>query len=72
MKGPTTMITPYEMMFRGGVMSHYRPVSRWQERREINQALKEIMPTDKTWQLALLAVAVVTTCCVLFVQWWLI
>lgn len=64
------MLNPYIMMFRGGTMSEYRPVSRWQERREINSALKDIMPTDKSWQVALLAVAVIVANLILFVRWW--
>lgn len=66
------MINPYEMMFRGGVMSQYRPISRWQERREINQALRDVMPKDKTWQVILLSTAVIAANVILFVQWWMI
>lgn len=64
-------MTPYEMMFRSGVISHYRPLRRWQERAMINKALKDIMPQDKSWQVILLFAALMIACAVLFVRWWL-
>lgn len=64
-------MNPYEMMFRSGVMSQYRPIRRWQERRMINQALRDVMPVDKSWQVILLATAVIAANVILFVRWWL-
>ena len=63
-------MNPYEMMLRSGVMAECRPVSRWKERRMVNQALKGIMPQDKTWQVVLLSTGIVASCIVLFVRWW--
>lgn len=63
-------MNPYEMMLRSGVMSQYRPIRRWQERMMIRQALKDIMPVDKSWQVILLATAVIAANVILFVRWW--
>jgi hypothetical protein len=52
-------------------MKQYKPMTRWQERRMINKALEDILPPDRTWQVALLAAALVFGFLVLFVRWWL-
>ena len=64
-------MTRYNMMLRSGVMTEYRPMSRWQERRMINKALEDILPPDRTWQLALLAAGLIIGFLALFVRWWL-
>ena len=65
------MLNPYSLMFRSGVMKRYKPMSRWQERRMINKALEDILPPDRTWQVALLAAVVVIGNVILFARWWL-
>ena len=62
-------MNPYEMMFRSGVMSEWRPTRRWQERRMMNEALKGVMPKDHTWQVALLVAGIVIGNIVLFVRY---
>lgn len=64
-------MNPLEMMLRSGVMRECRPISRWRERAYVRYALREVMPEDKTWQVALLALAIAGGFAVLFVRWWL-
>lgn len=64
-------MNPYELMFRSGVMSEFRPIRYFEDRRMINSALAEIMPKDKTWQVVLVAAGIVTVTAVLFVRWWM-
>lgn len=62
----------FELMLRSGVMSECRPLHRWEERRMVNQALKEIMPPDRTWHVAILSAVIILMNAVLFVKWWMI
>ena len=71
-------MNPYELMFRSGVMHEFRPISYFEDRiryfedrRMINSALAEIMPEDKTWQVALVAAGIMAATSVLFVRWWM-
>lgn len=64
-------MNPFEMMIRSGVMQECRPISRRQERAYVRHALRDIMPEDKTWQVALLAVGIAVGFAVLFARWWL-
>ncbi len=62
-------MNPYEMMFRSGVMSEWRPTRRWEERRWMNEMLKGVEPKDCTWQVALLVAGIVIGNIVLFVRY---
>lgn len=64
-------MNPYELMLRSGVLSQYRPVSRWQERRLMKRAMRRLVEPDKTWQVVLLSTGIVVAFCVLFVRWWM-
>ena len=64
-------MNPYELMLRSGVLTQYRPVSRWQERRLMKRAMRGLVEPDKTWQVLLLVISIAVAFCVLFVRWWL-
>lgn len=64
-------MTPYEMMNRSGVMIQYKPYSRLRERIELHKAMEGLLPSDKTWHVALLAGALIIGFTVLFARWWL-
>ena len=66
----------YEMMFRSGVMTEWRPVRRWESRRMINEALRGVRPDDWMDTALLIARVVIATALaaanvVLFVGYWL-
>lgn len=63
------MMNPYEMMFRSGVMSEYRPQSRYASYRMTRRALKDAEPKDKSWQVFLLFAAVMIGNVVLALRW---
>lgn len=67
---PTTM-QRYDLMFRSGAASQYRAANRWQERRKIKRALQDVLPPDRTWQVALLVAALWIGIAVLFARYWL-
>lgn len=64
-------MNPLDMMFRSGVMSEWRPTRRWQERRMLNEMLKDVEPRDDTLLIGLIVGGIVFTNVFLFVRWWL-
>jgi hypothetical protein len=64
-------MNPLDMMFRSGVMSEWRPARRWQERRMLNEMLKDVEPRDDTPLIGLIVGGIVFTNVFLFVRWWM-
>lgn len=64
-------MNPLDMMFRSGVMSEWRPARRWQERRMLNEMLKDVEPRDDTLLIGLIVGGIVFANVFLFVRWWL-